>query len=98
MYLSRSSDYGLRAIIYLAGLPAGTIVSGSVISEGTGTPVPFLLKVLRLLVRSRLVRAQPGAGGGFQLALDPEQISMLRVIEAIDGPRDCGRCSVEGVP
>lgn len=98
MHLSRSSDYALRAMIFLAGLPSGVVASGSGIAQATGVAEPFLLKVLRLLVRSRLVRARRGVGGGFQLAHPPEQISMLRVIEAIDGPIDCGTCLVDDHP
>lgn len=95
MRLSRSSDYALRAMIFLAGLPGGQVASGSVIAAETGVGEPFLLKVLRLLVRARLVRAQPGFGGGFQLNLPANQISMLRVVEAVDGPLDLGTCLVE---
>jgi Rrf2 family protein len=92
MRLSRSADYALRAMQYLAGLSEGEVTSGAMIAEETGVGEAFLQKVMRLLVRSRLVRAQSGVGGGFKLNLPPEQISMLRVIEAVDGPLDLGTC------
>jgi Rrf2 family protein len=95
MHLSRSADYAIRAIFCLAGLPEGTAASGSALAMATGVGEPFLQKVLRLLVRSRLVRAQPGVGGGFRLNIPAEQISMLRVIEAVDGPLESGTCLVE---
>ncbi len=95
MRLSRSSDYAIRALICLAGLREGESASGSVIASATGVGEPFLLKVLRQLVRARLILAQTGVGGGFRLNLPAEQISMLRVIEAVDGPLESGTCLVE---
>lgn len=98
MRLTRSADYALRAMMYLAGLEEGVSVRGAAIAEATGIPEPFLLKVMRQLVRSRLVRARPGARGGFQLTIPAEQISMLRVVEAIDGPVAAGTCVVDDHP
>ena len=92
MRLSRSSDYALRALLHLASLPSGDPVSGSVIATATGVGESFLLKILRQLVRARLIKAQPGVHGGFRLNLPADQISMLRVIEAVDGPLDSGTC------
>lgn len=98
MRLTRSADYALRAMIFLSGLPDGSGATGASIAEATGVAEPFLLKVLRQLVRARLVRARRGAKGGFQLALPAEQVSMLRVVEAIDGPLASGTCLVDDQP
>jgi Rrf2 family protein len=98
MRLTRSADYALRAMIYLSGLPAGVPASGAIVAKATGVAEPFLLKVLRQLVQARLIQAQRGAKGGFQLALPAEQISMLRVIEAIDGPLDPRTCLIDDQP
>ena len=98
MRLSRSADYALRAVIYLAGLSDGELASGAVIANATGVGESFLLKVLRLLVKSRLVKAQPGAGGGFKLRLPAVQMTMLQVIEAVDGPLESGTCIADDQP
>jgi Rrf2 family transcriptional regulator, iron-sulfur cluster assembly transcription factor len=98
MRLSRSADYALRAMIYLAGLPEGKAANGSAIADGTSVHLPILLKVLRVLVQSRLIESRPGAGGGFQLTLPATQISMLRVVEAIEGPIEAGTCLLDDQP
>lgn len=98
MHLSRACDYALRAMMYLAELPAGSVVARSRIAEATGAPEPFLAKVLAALVRARLVTSRPGASGGFGLARAADRISMLAVVEAIDGKEFSNLCSVENVP
>ncbi len=93
MRLTRSSDHALSALMYLAGLDPDQSASGAAIAEVAGAGEATLLKIMRQLVAARLVRSQAGPRGGFRLNLPAEQISMLRVIEAVDGPLDSGTCT-----
>ena len=86
LQISRKIDYGLRAMIHLAGLPAGRIASLQDLSVTLHIPREFLAKILKVLTARGLVRSSRGAHGGYQLALQPREISFLEVIEAVEGP------------
>jgi len=58
------------------------------IAEDTGIPVEYLRKVLQRLTRSRLVQSERGRGGGFRLGKTPSKITLLEIVEAIEGPVD----------
>jgi Rrf2 family protein len=96
MQITRASDYAVRVMIHLAGLPPGSTVRQSVLSQATDVSGHFLSKVLQQLVRSRLVRSQRGSGGGFALAVSASGVSLLDVVEAIEGPVRLNQCIEEG--
>ncbi|HEU5077657.1 MAG TPA: Rrf2 family transcriptional regulator [Opitutaceae bacterium] len=81
--ISRTSEYALRAVIWLIQEPTLSQTTRQ-IAEGTRTPPDYVSKVLQALARAGIVRSQRGLGGGFQLAVDPTQITVLEVINAID--------------
>lgn len=81
--VSRTSEYALRAIIWLVQEP-GRSQTTRQIAKGTRTPPDYVSKVLQLLAKAGLVRGQRGLGGGFQLAREPTQITVLEVISAVD--------------
>lgn len=81
--ISRTSEYALRAVIWLIQEPARSQTTRQ-IARGTRTPPDYISKVLQLLAKAGLVRGQRGLGGGFQLASDPAQITVLQVINAVD--------------
>jgi Rrf2 family protein len=58
------------------------------IAEDTGIPVEYLRKVLQRLTRARLVQSERGRGGGFRLGKSPDKITLLQIVEAIEGPVD----------
>jgi Rrf2 family protein len=87
MKLTRSSAYALTAITCLARLNAKELVPSHVLStKANGIPERFLLKLLLPLASAGLLRSVRGPGGGYRLARPASQISMLDVIEAVDGP------------
>ncbi len=90
--LTRAADYAARVMVHLAGLDAGTRVQRSTLAEATGVPGSFMAKVLQGLVRARLISSRRGVDGGFELAVAPEQVSLLDVVEAIDGPLQLNVC------
>jgi Rrf2 family protein len=81
--ISRTSEYALRAVLWLAQEPARSRTTRQ-IATGTRTPPDYISKVLQLLAKASLVRSQRGLGGGFQLAGDPAHITVLDVINAVD--------------
>ena len=84
--LSKKADYGLMAVKHLALHRDQHACSASEIAEEYGISTMLLAKVLQKLARQHIVTAKHGASGGYQLAKDPDQISALDVISAIDGP------------
>jgi Rrf2 family protein len=81
--ISRTAEYALRAIVWLIQEPARSQTTRQ-IAGGTQAPADYVSKVLQALARANLVRSQRGLGGGFQLACDPAQVSVLDVINAVD--------------
>ncbi len=96
MEITRASDYAVRVMIHLAGLPPGSTVQRSVLSEATDVRDHFLSKVLQRLVRSGLACSQRGSGGGFSLAVPARSVSLLDVVQAIEGPVRLNQCLREG--
>jgi Rrf2 family protein len=82
--ISQTSEYALRAALYLAARPDDTPASAQEISEATQVPVGYLQKILRMLARKGILTAHRGTGGGFARATVPSAISVLDVIEASD--------------
>jgi Rrf2 family protein len=92
MRLTRGADYALRVMIYMSGTTAAHRLSRSAIAAATHIPEAYLAKILQALVKVRLIRSRPGVHGGFELSRTPSDISMLEVIEAIDGPSALATC------
>lgn len=94
--LSRTAEYALRAMVCLAGAgPEKT--TAQAIAEATSVPEGYMAKVLNTLARAGLVVSQRGPTGGFALAVEPEELSVLRVIEAVEPGRDgAARIASEG--
>jgi len=92
LQISRKIDYGLRAMIHLAGLAQGRIATIQDLSTTLHVPREFLAKILKVLAAKGLVRSSRGAHGGYQLARPPRDISFLEVIEAVEGPVQLNVC------
>jgi Rrf2 family protein len=86
MKLTRASNYALQALAYLVDQPADRSVASHVAAEARGIPERFLLKVLQPLVSAGVLRSIKGPNGGYRLAKPPKQITLLQVVEAVDGP------------
>ncbi len=84
--LSKKADYGLIAVKHLAMHRNGHACSANEIAEQYGISTTLMAKVLQKLAREGVVAAKHGSSGGYQLAKEPNQISALDVISAIDGP------------
>ena len=91
--LSKKTDYGLIALMHLAGKEAGRSASAKEIADSYRIPLPLLAKVLQTLAREGFLASVYGTNGGYKLARDPGGISALQVIRAIDGPVFLTSCS-----
>ena len=87
MRISRSTGYALLAVGYIAQnqKQQGIILSQS-IAKKYNIPLEYLLKILQQLVRANVLRSKRGPRGGFNLAKPPKKITMLQIIEAVEGP------------
>lgn len=83
MMISRTAEYALRAVVWLAG-ESGRSVGTKVISEAAQIPTGYLSKVLQVLARAGIVASTPGRSGGFRLTRPPGEISVLDVINTVD--------------
>jgi Rrf2 family protein len=95
MEISRRTDYGVRVILDLATLPRDSRTSTQEIADRQNIPTPFLAKIISQLSLAGLVTTFRGAGGGVILARPAAEISLLQVIEALEGPIRLNRCVIE---
>jgi Rrf2 family protein len=86
MKLSATCCYALRALVYLAGVKENQPVTSHVVAQACGAPERFLLKILRPLVGARVLHSMKGPNGGYRLARPAKAITVLEIVEAVDGP------------
>jgi len=92
MQLTRSGEYGLKGVLFLARQPREKFVLVSKISKYQHIPEPFLAKIFQRLSKAGLLRSSRGSKGGFSLGKPAGSITMREVIETIDGPIALNRC------
>jgi Rrf2 family protein len=90
--LSHTAEYALRAVLHLAGLPAGRRVRVEEIATVLGLPANYLSKTLQALARAGVLTATRGPGGGFALAVPATELTLHDVVSAFDRPVDERRC------
>jgi Rrf2 family transcriptional regulator, iron-sulfur cluster assembly transcription factor len=84
--LSNSCRYGIRAVIYLASQPLKNGKTGiKKISSDLDLPTPFLAKILQQLAKQKILSSSKGPHGGFSLLKDPQKITVLDIVNSIDG-------------
>lgn len=110
MRLTRAGEYAIRCVLYLAMHSDRALIGRKEIAEAMDVPAQFLGKVAQQLARAGIISIRQGSQGGYELARQPEDITLLAVIESIDGeiflndcihrPESCDRqtiCSVHQV-
>lgn len=90
MRITHEADYAIRIMYCLA--EHDSVVSAKQISEESGVPVRFALKILRRLTQAKLTSSYKGVNGGYATARPAEQISLGEIIEMIDGPIEINHC------
>ncbi|MBI5676745.1 MAG: Rrf2 family transcriptional regulator [Nitrospirae bacterium] len=93
MRITRETDYAIRCILYLSELPDKVAMAGE-IAEAMKIPKSFLAKILQKLTRAKIVHSFRGVKGGVRLAKKPEDISLLDVINTIEGDVGMNICAV----
>jgi Rrf2 family iron-sulfur cluster assembly transcriptional regulator len=96
--LTKRGDYAVRAMLALARADGAGLLSARRIAEAMDIPGRFLPQVLSDLGRAGLVAAAPGRSGGYRLARDAAAISLLEVIEAVEGDSRRRSCVLRGGP
>jgi len=88
--LSQTAEYALRTVLFLADRDYGA--RAEEIARRLGVPRNYLSKTLHRLAQEGVLRSTPGKGGGFRLAVPPDQLKLLRVVAPFDdisGERRC---------
>ena len=96
MQITRQADYAVRAVLYLARLGMTQRAATSQVAQEQRIPPSFLAKIISQLSIAGLLHTSRGARGGVTLARDPKEITLLEVIEAIDGPIMLNECVGDG--
>lgn len=97
MQVTRATDYAVRIMVELASLPPGDKAQLNELIESTGVRGSFLSKVVQRLVHAGMVSSHRGTRGGFSMRVSGEEVTLLDVIEAIEGPTQMNLCLASGL-
>ncbi len=94
MQITRRADYGVRTMLDVAGAEtqSGALALTHEVASRQGIPLPFLAKIVPALTRAGLLRSHRGSGGGITLGRPAAEITLLDVVEAVDGPISLNMC------
>jgi len=98
--LTKKTDLSLRAMQALCACQSqkGDILTGGDLSEAIGTSRQYLPQIMAPLVRQRWVSSTPGPGGGYRLVVELGSVSILDLIEAVEGQTDTETCVLSDEP
>jgi Rrf2 family iron-sulfur cluster assembly transcriptional regulator len=85
MIYSRSAEYAIRAFVHLAQVQEGKYAMVKNIAEQEEIPAHFLAKILQQLAKKKILSSSKGPHGGFSLFKDPKKITLLDIVNTIDG-------------
>jgi Rrf2 family protein len=94
---SRACEYALRALFEMARRPEQESWTVQELASRTDTPAPFLAKTFQSLVKGEILISTKGRRGGFAFARSPQKISLMEIVELIDGPALAHNCAL-GLP
>ncbi len=89
MRLTRAATYAIHALAHMATQKQNHPVASHHVAQARGIPERFLLKVLKPLVSAHVLMSVKGPNGGYRLAKAPQEITLLEILEAVDGPIRC---------
>lgn len=92
MQITRQADYAVRAVLYLSRMGPNQRAATSTVAQEQNIPPSFLAKIISQLSIAGLLHTSRGARGGVTLAREPKDITLLEVVEAIDGPIQLNEC------
>jgi len=94
LLFSRQCEYALQAVLYLALRPPGVMTSIKEMDKVLDIPHHFLAKILQDLTRKGMLRSLKGPSGGFALGRRAEEITLLQIVEAVDGIAFTSTCAL----
>jgi Rrf2 family protein len=94
--LDRRSEYAMRAVLDVASQSDPVWRKKQEIGEATGVPLSYLAHILAALVQARILVARSGPSGGYGLRRPGERITLLEIIEALEGPINAENCVLRG--
>ncbi len=93
MKLSEGVEQAIHSVLLLSVLPVDGVLPAAALAEYHGVSTSYLLKHLQALAGAGLLLSVPGPKGGYRLAREPAQITLLDIVLAIEGPEPAFRCS-----
>ncbi|HEX4492190.1 MAG TPA: Rrf2 family transcriptional regulator [Acidimicrobiia bacterium] len=93
MRMSDGVEWAVHCATVLGALPEGACLSGARLAEFHGVPAPYLAKHLQTLTRAGVFVAVPGPRGGYRLARPAAELTVLDVVEALEGTKPAFRCT-----
>ena len=93
MLLSDGVEWGLHCATLLAFVPPGSALPGARLAEYHGVPAAYLAKHLQAMARAGILESRAGPRGGYSLARPASEITVLDLVEAVDGPDSAFRCA-----
>lgn len=95
MVITRATEYAVRTVMYLAQQAKSEIVLKKDICRTQDVTPAFLTKILQPLIKAGIVSSQRGVGGGFLLARDADDITLLDILQAEEGPLKINHCLID---
>jgi Rrf2 family protein len=89
--ISKLTDYGLLATVYLAR-KRGEVVASREVAEFYHLPAPMITKVLKTLHQGGIIESRRGVAGGYTFAGDAERVTLGKLLELLEGPWDLVEC------
>ena len=86
MQLTKTSIYAVSAILHIAANEEKGFIQGINLGKRCGIPPSYLAKALQQLVRIRILTSEQGRNGGYALAKPPSRITLLEIVEGLEGP------------
>lgn len=90
---NRKVEYALMALRRLSAKPAGALTTAKEVSDAHRTPFDATARVMQIMASRGLLRSEHGASGGYVLEKDLREISVLQLIEMIEGPQGLVKCA-----
>jgi Rrf2 family iron-sulfur cluster assembly transcriptional regulator len=94
MIFSRATEYAIRGLSELAGRTRGGTFMLDDLIAGANLPRDFLAKIFQRLVKAGILHSCKGRGGGFSLVRPPHEVTLMHIMEAIEGPQPVDICAV----
>jgi Rrf2 family protein len=93
MRISEGVEWAAHCAVLLAVIPENSSLPASRLAEYHGVPTPYLAKALQTLMRAGIVESTTGRHGGYRLARPATNVSMLDIVQAIEGSEPAFRCT-----